>query len=189
MNRVGELHKYAIQTTSGWFDISTPRVEDVRLEDIAASLAKLCRFTGHSREPYSVAQHSVHVAELVPDFAKLAGLFHDAQEAYIGDISRPMKWLLEDLSPGTVKRIEANVACVISQKFGIENSHQRLIKWADNVMLATEKRDLFDSQVPWKGLPSPAPWMVVPWPAEVAEQRFLEAYHGLTKGKVYESDV
>jgi len=66
-----------------------PRPEDVDILDIAHSLSLLCRFTGHTSSFYSVSQHSILVAQEVPKRLRLWALFHDAAEAYIGDIARP----------------------------------------------------------------------------------------------------
>lgn len=66
-------------------------IQDIRLEDIAHALSNLCRFTGHVREFYSVAEHSVWVSHLVPEWAAKYALIHDASEAYLQDIPRPLK--------------------------------------------------------------------------------------------------
>ncbi len=77
------------------FDLLNPTPDKVCIEDIAHSLAYQCRYTGHTREFYSVAQHCVLMAEN-PDLPgdPMAKLMHDAAEAYIGDIARPWKHLL-----------------------------------------------------------------------------------------------
>src|ERR1700724_2684254 len=68
----------------------SPRVEDVCIEDIAHALSNICRYGGHCREFYSVAQHCNMVSDWMPEF-KLEGLLHDSPEAYIGDMVRPVK--------------------------------------------------------------------------------------------------
>ncbi len=78
------------------FDFINPRVEDIHILDIARALSHICRFGGHTSSFYSVAEHSIIVAELLEDqFANkitiLAGLLHDATEAYMGDMPRPIK--------------------------------------------------------------------------------------------------
>ena len=71
-----------------------PDPTDVQLKDIAAGLAHTCRFGGHCRDFYSVAHHSLHVSSELSDTTprlQLLGLLHDAGEAYLGDIPRPLK--------------------------------------------------------------------------------------------------
>lgn len=77
--------------TGGSVDVFDP--DDIALPDIAAGLAHTCRFGGHCRQYYSVAHHSLHVASELPDGAprlRAIGLLHDAAEAYLGDIPRPL---------------------------------------------------------------------------------------------------
>lgn len=82
--------------TGGDFDLFDPDPADVRLADIAAGLAHTCRFGGHSRQFYSVAQHSLFVSrEFSTPRLQLLGLLHDAAEAYVGDVPRPMKAALD----------------------------------------------------------------------------------------------
>ena len=85
---------WILTQTGKRFDLFEPDADMIDPRDIAHSLAHLCRFNGHTREFYSVAQHSCLVADLVPTEHKLAALLHDATEAYIGDMVRPLKqWM------------------------------------------------------------------------------------------------
>jgi hypothetical protein len=72
-------------------DLAKPTPADIHIEDIAWSLAHMLRFNGHLLMQVSVARHSIWVAELVPEPLRLAALLHDAHEAYLGDIVRPVK--------------------------------------------------------------------------------------------------
>lgn len=115
-----------------------PRPEDVHIEDIAHALSLLCRFNGHCNEFYSVAQHSVLVSQIVSPTNSLPALLHDASEAYLGDIIRPVKLFL----PVAVKEIERKLEAVIFQHFAILAYDQKEISRADNIILYTEMRDL-----------------------------------------------
>ncbi len=114
-----------------------PRPEDIRIEDIAHSLSLLCRFGGHCRRFYSVAEHSFHVASLLPDHLKLAGLLHDASEAYVVDLPSPLKRCLPDY-----QTIEAGVHRAIAEHFGLPEEMPPEVKTADRQMLVTEAWEL-----------------------------------------------
>jgi len=85
----------ALETfTGGRFHPFDPDPSDVHIADIAGGLAHTCRFGGHCRSFYSVAQHSLFVASELEDQGprlELYGLLHDAAEAYLGDLPRPVK--------------------------------------------------------------------------------------------------
>jgi uncharacterized protein len=119
-----------------------PRIDHVAIEDIAHGLAYQCRFNGQTCEFYSVAQHSLIVASLVPPQLQLAALLHDAAEAYLGDMVKPLKVLLPEFAG-----IEEKVSEIIARTFGIDFSDYLPIKRADLIALATEKRDLMPHSV------------------------------------------
>jgi hypothetical protein len=177
-----------VQTASGLaFRLTEPRREDVVITDIAASLSKLCRFTGHVRDFYSVAEHSVRVAEVVaeiePDpLAQCYGLLHDAHEAYLGDFSTPLKSVL---GREALARLVGPIDAAIHAAFGLAWPAPEWIagavKRADLVMLATERRDLMPAAAPghpdWDvDLPAPDPALIVPWSWPEARRQFLARF-------------
>jgi len=197
-----------IQTYTGvaW-DLEAPRAENVRAVDIAHSLARLARFTGHTRTTgiYSVAQHSVLVSRRCAALADawpaerrrlvaLAGLLHDAHEAYIGDTTRPMKAALIALADEMCHDAGA-FASVIAE---IEAMHAQcietwarlpwmpgaidVIRLADDELLATEARELMGPPpTSWGLRADPLPWRIEPWVPSEAEERFAAEYHRLNE--------
>jgi len=159
------------------FTFLEPKVSMIDPEVIAHAIANLCRFTGHTRQFYSVAQHCVIVSELVPEGLALQGLLHDASEAFIGDVSRPLKAVMDDLAPGVLHDIEERIHEVIAKRFKSGFPHDPEIKAADNVCLATEKRDLMaPASRPWLNMPEPMRRRIDPWGPAKAKRRWLERF-------------
>lgn len=133
------------QTHSGvrFFPLD-PHPEDINIDDITHALARTCRFGGHVRDYYSVAQHSVIVSNIVPEELALYGLLHDATEAYIGDCVRPLKYSMPQY-----REIEENLWGVVADRFGLHREIPAEVKHADNVALITERRDLLANQQEW----------------------------------------
>lgn len=146
-------------------------IDRVHLEDIAHGLAFQCRFNGQTSEFYSIAQHSMMVADLVDPSLRLSALLHDASEAYLGDVVKPLKALLP-----SYKEIEARVEAIIAREFGFPAIMDPAIKRADMIALATEKRDLMPhSAEDWsylKGFEALAA-PIVPMSPEQAKRAFL----------------
>lgn len=157
-----------------------PRIDDVEIEDIAHGLAFQCRFNGQTNAFYSVAQHSLIVASLVPDELRFAALLHDAAEAYLGDMVKPLKVLLPAFS-----EIEDNVSRIIGERFGVDLDHNPIVKQADLISLATEKRDLMPySAEEWVYLIGVAPMSatITPMPPDVAKQAFMREFERVSVG-------
>ena len=151
-----------------------PRIDHVAIEDIAHGLAYQCRFNGQTCEFYSVAQHSLVVAALVPPRLALAALLHDAAEAYLGDMVKPLKVLLPAFA-----EIEEKVTDIIAATYAIDFSDYAPIKRADLVALATEKRDLMPHSVErWAYLDDirALPDRIEPWGPGEAKRRFLAEF-------------
>jgi hypothetical protein len=120
-----------------------PDAANINIVDIAHALSLLCRYTGHCRTFYSVAEHSLIISELFTDPAQqLEGLLHDAAEAYCNDISRPLKQSLPDY-----KAIERLNDVAIRKRFRLSPIHSALVKEADNDLLQTEYRQLMSVAV------------------------------------------
>lgn len=137
-----------ILTRSGRkFDLANPNADMVDPTDIAHSLSMQCRFNGHTRHFYSVAQHCYLVADLVPAEHQLAALLHDATEAYVGDLVRPLKEGMRHHAAGLGGRClyeetEERIWFAICDHFHLDYELPACIKHADLVALATERRDL-----------------------------------------------
>lgn len=123
-------------------DLSNPWATEPDITVIAHALANLCRWTGHTRRFYSVAEHSLRAANLVPAKYRLQALLHDAAEAYIGDISTPLGRLLgsqwDHIKRDHDRWIWHSFKCG-PQRF---TNWSTEVLYADHVMLATEARDL-----------------------------------------------
>lgn len=161
------------------------RPEEVDVEDIAHALSNVCRWGGHVKEFYSVAQHSVHVAETLAlwghgPYIQLLGLLHDATEAYMGDIPTPIKrfW------PFFEWREEANFDVICQTLIEPRPSAYVLptaVHQADRTLLATEKRDLTvqNRTHPWTIKTPPLEKTLHPWSPASARGLFLSNYGDL----------
>lgn len=156
---------------------------DVDIRDIAHSLAFQCRYGGHCKEFFSVAQHSVLVSKMCPEHP-LWGLLHDASEAYCFDIPYPLKVLLSDY-----KGIEDKIQMAIAEAFGLGvfpgKIYPMKVHEVDKRMLATEERDLFKGQIAWDhSYPPFDDLQIKPRSPEVAKIMFINRYNKLTGQKV-----
>lgn len=179
--------------TGKTFDLLNPTPDMVCIEDIAHSLAYQCRYTGHTKKFYSVAQHCVLMAEnpeLLGD--SLDKLLHDADETYIGDIARPWKELLLVWRGGAVERpkpvrdFEQKIQDVIGLALRVDLKHSAEVKISDIRMMATEIRDLMpvmpDLSIWAIGIEqanNPVSQIIDSWEPDYAEHRFLRAYKKL----------
>lgn len=130
-----------------------PHPEDICIEDIAHALSNICRFNGHTKRFYSVAEHSLNVANYLSKVKDssipliLHGLLHDAAEAYACDIPRPLKRYIQGY-----KNMEHAIMDAICKAFELNsvNSHQAaLIAVADNYILALEAKELMNNTAGW----------------------------------------
>lgn len=131
-----------IQTYSGrriW--PLNPDPDRIVLEDIAHALSNVCRFTGHVNHFYSVAQHSVLVSQKCDPQDALWGLLHDASEAFIADVARPVK---QHPDFAFYREAEKRLMLAVCQAFGLPSSQPSSVTIADHRMLYTERRDLLN---------------------------------------------
>jgi 5'-deoxynucleotidase YfbR-like HD superfamily hydrolase len=170
-----------LQTVSGrWVNPFDPDPNQLDAGDIARALANQCRFGGHSRVFYSVAQHSVIVSRLVEERGGdveevFAALMHDATEAYLGDMPHPLK----HRSPlgAAFREAEAHLEQAIRERFGIR-SGVREIKEADRALLATERRAFSAETWHWPELEGvePLDLELSAWSPEQAADEFAARY-------------
>lgn len=154
-----------------------PRADEIDIEDIAHSLSNMCRYAGHCSEFYSVAQHSVLVSWLAPIKDALWGLLHDASEAYLVDVPRPVKPHL----PG-YREIEDRVMREVCAKFGLPEQMPASIKRLDRAILADEARDLMKSPpIDWGLTEPPLGIPIAPWTPSHARIAFLSQFKMLTQ--------
>ena len=160
------------------FNPCTATAADINIEDIAHALSNYCRFGGHTRHFYSVAQHCCLCHDNMPDqpVLRLQALLHDATEAYMGDVVKPLKLVLEDY-----QRIEKRLERVIMEAFGLPVALVPQVKLADLTALATEKRDLLRDGPEWTQLIGVKPWPdnITPWAPAVAKEQFLQRFYAL----------
>lgn len=116
----------------------------IGLIDVAHALSNLCRFTGHSIEFYSVAEHSVLASYLVPPSLAAEALMHDAHEAFVGDMNSPLGSLLPEF-----KAIRHQVDRAVRDRFRLRAAMPDEVKYADMQMLAAEQQQAMRSRRPW----------------------------------------
>ena len=169
-----------IRTYSGGkFYVLDPRAQDIRIKDIAHSLSLICRFTGHVKSFYSVAQHSVEVSTICDPADALWGLLHDATEAYIGDLNRPLKHTPEMVRFRTT---EKHIMLTIAEHFGLPAREPDSVKRADSQLVVTEARDLLSGGTrDWEGFDDvdPLPGRIIPQSPRTAEKIFLARFKEL----------
>lgn len=163
-----------IQTHSGGhIDVTHPRADQIHIDDIAIPLSRQPRFAGHSIRFVSVAEHCVHVAGKAPSHLKLTALMHDASEAYLVDIPRPIKPLLQNYY-----EIEDGLMSAIADKFGFVWPMPDEIKLLDTRHLASERDQNILSPDPavWGSMPPPLDITLQYWSPERAQQEFTAAF-------------
>lgn len=183
-----------IQTVSGRrvnpFALATA---DIDIDDIAQALANQCRFGGHCRRFYSVAQHSCLVADLVraqggDGTASLWALLHDAPEAYLSDLPHPLKHF--STFGRLYREAEDKLQQAITEHFGLPPEPPAALREADRALLGAERLALMAETWEWPELRGvePANVAIDPWPPERAAQEFLSRYHALRNDREREAN-
>lgn len=178
-----------ISTYSGrQFDIFNPQAESVHLEDIAHALSMNCRYNGHVERFYSVAEHSVVASLHCNQDHALAVLMHDAAEAYLTDIPRPIKQRWPSFS---AHEMEVLMVILVGLNLpSVGNDGWEEIKAADRRMLATERIQLMPNCTDDWGLDGVEPYsfktdtggcfvQLSCWDPDTAKQEFLKRYEQL----------
>lgn len=172
-----------LEQIGGWIQTFTgkqfwpmdPNPDVISIIDIAVSLSRINRFTGHTTFPYSVAQHSCLVCDILPQEYKKWGLMHDAHEAYVNDMVSPVKKFFP-----SYQEVETKLMKAVSQRFDLIWPVPKKIVEADYILLATEKRDIMGpAPADWGKLPNPADLTIKEWSHEKACKEFLKRFEKL----------
>lgn len=173
-------------TASGKFDLLNPSPKDVDWLVVANGLGKICRFAGNTRGHYSVAEHSVRLADAIAraggdSVEQLQALVHDAHEVYCGDITRPMRRAMQSLSHEAwkvVMDIERRCQTAVFQKAGCDQALCNRVDLFDwmlgdaeaTLLLGCDRPDV--SQFVWQALTDS--WSSIGWDFETASERWLD---------------
>lgn len=173
-----------MQTASGLqFWPLDPRVEEIVIDDIAHALGMACRYAGHCLQFYSVAEHSVLMTRWLRDNGytndeQLTALLHDAPEAYLVDVPRPVKPFLTEY-----KTIEGRLWLMVAARFGVSPNMPSIVKFADNAILNDERdQNLAPCVEPWSTEEGPLGVTLEYWSPSRAKAEFLLEFERLTGG-------
>lgn len=180
------LTSSSILTSTGkWFDILKPDPALIDLRDIASALSKLCRFGGHCRQFYSVAEHSILMAKMMrqqngnDSVLSRWALLHDASEAYVVDIPRPAKRQLTEYMV-----IEDAIQRAVAVRFDLPWPIPQAVHEADHGILSLELRAYMPEQPEHALPPLPMSRLIDELPTEtlspqIAERAFLDEANSL----------
>ncbi len=161
-----------------------PRTSEIDIRDIAHGLAMTCRYGGHSTRFYSVAEHSVLVSQFVPPQYALHGLLHDASEAYIGDMVRPLKHQPQMIE---FRNAETAIEHKVAKRFNLKWSKKatEAVKEIDNRILVDEVKLIMRRpklyMASWIGNLEPLGARILGLSPDVAERVFLDRFKELTR--------
>jgi len=152
-----------------------PVPDELHIEDIAHALSNICRFGGHVRSFYSVAQHSVLVSRRLPVQHRLWGLLHDASEAYLSDIAAPFKPALNEY-----RRYEERLMYAVAQRFGLCWPMPQCVHVVDKMIVVDEALSLLKKPPAWACENPRLGIYIEPW--DNPEEEFLAEFAELTAG-------
>ena len=156
-----QITKGLIQMNSGYLiRLTEIKTDDILIEDIAHHLSMKVRWNGAVNNFYSIAEHCIHVASMVPKELKLEALLHDAPEAYLFDIPRPIK----NLFPSLVV-LEDSLHQICAEKFGLHFPYHKMVRDADDYILVCERDFLLTGK------------NFNPFTPKGAKEKFMEMFH------------
>lgn len=172
------------------FDLVNPDYDEVNIEDIVFGLSRQMRFNGHTKFPYSVAQHSMFVAELMPPELAAYGLLHDAHEAYMGDITSPVKSAMHQLGGyQAITALDDILSAATHKKFGLQwplpKDIEHEVTKADKLAAQFEKAHLLnmDFDAPFE-LPARLMKYMTPHTDEIIRIEFAIKLKEIEKGVI-----
>jgi 5'-deoxynucleotidase YfbR-like HD superfamily hydrolase len=185
---------YIITFTGRKFNLLEPRLEDINFEDIAHSQAMSCRWTGHSKHHYSIAQHVYYCSFLGPEENALWNLLHDGSESYIGDMNRPLKHYTD--AGEAYRKVEWPIQNLVYNAAGLFAPYDvngamiepATVKIADEAMLYCEQEQLlppvaFETSNPF-GRSRAANIVIEEWSPKQAERMFMDRYESLSRRRI-----
>ena len=154
LSKISDIIPGFMQTFSGaTIHPSDPHPDSIHIEDIANALARQCRYAGHCLKFYSVAEHCCHVSDRATTVYKLSALMHDASEAYLVDIPRPVKPLLQNYYA-----VEDKLMRIIAKKYNFDWPVPDEVKYLDTAILTDEReQNMAKMEVDGKAWGSPYP--------------------------------
>lgn len=187
MNNVKK--SYIITYTGKKFNLLEPKIDDIDILDIAHAQAMQCRWTGHCKHHYSIAQHAYYCSFIGPANEALERLMHDTSESYIGDMNRPLKHYTN--AGDAYRSVEAPLQGLIYEAFGMSAHEPASVKIADEAMLYAEleqllppiERETGEQNNPF-GRSEAAKIVIEEWTPAHAEKMFLARFNTLYQGRI-----
>lgn len=167
---------YMLLQSGRHFTHTQPQIDQVDIDDIAHALSMQCRYGGHTSRFYSVAEHCCYVSDYCPYDIKLWGLLHDASEAYLVDIPRPVKVLLSNYA-----EMESKIMDCVALRYGLSKEMPKEVKLWDNRVLITEMLAIMPEPdfIVQQKYPAIDDLYINCWSPEQAKMEFIYRFNGL----------